>query len=172
MRPYSKKQLGDAKRIFNYRLSRARTVIENAFGILVSRWQILCKTICASPRSATLYVSALVCLHNFLLTEQLQTCHHLETHVYCPPELIDREDENHDFIEGEWRNEIGTGILYDITRLGSNNPPRAAQTMRDLLRDYFVSPVGEEQAPWQYRIAFRGLTINVSNETVLDNGEN
>lgn len=116
MRPYSKRQLGDAERVFNYRLSRARRVIENTFGILVLRWQILSKTICASPRSATLYVSALVCLHNFLLTEQLQVYHQPEAHMYCPPELVDREDENHDFVNGFWRNETGTGVLHDITR--------------------------------------------------------
>lgn len=162
MRPYSKRQLGDAERVFNYRLSRARRVIENTFGILVSRWQILCKTICASPKNVTLYVSALVCLHNFLMTEQLEN--RPETLPYCCNDLIDREDENHDFVPGEWRNETGTGILRDITRLGSNNPPRSAQIMRDTLRDYFVSPAGEEQVPWQYNAAFKGIIVNEPNE--------
>ena len=49
MKPYARKQLDDAKRIFNYRLSRIRRVSENAFGILSSRFRILHTTINLNP---------------------------------------------------------------------------------------------------------------------------
>lgn len=66
MRPYSGRHLSEQKKIFNYRLSRARRTIENTFGILVSRWKIFRKPICAGPDVVDKFVIAAMCLHNFL----------------------------------------------------------------------------------------------------------
>ena len=67
MKPYSRMGLGHDERIFNYRLSRARRVVENAFGILANKFQCLLNaTVYKKTESVKSLVLACVMLHNLL----------------------------------------------------------------------------------------------------------
>ena len=66
LKPYPSRQLDLSKRIFNYRLSRARRVVENVFGILASRFRVFKSTIDMEPEKAQKIVLACCALHNFL----------------------------------------------------------------------------------------------------------
>ena len=69
MRPYpghTRSKMDEKKFIFNYRLSRARRVIENTFGILVARWRIFRSPIKAKTENVEHYLLAAICLHNYL----------------------------------------------------------------------------------------------------------
>ncbi len=49
MRPFPGRTLPRERRVFNYRLSRARLVVENAFGILSSQWRMYRRVIEVQP---------------------------------------------------------------------------------------------------------------------------
>lgn len=66
LRPYSRASLNLSTRIFNYRLSRARRVIENAFGILTKVWRIYGKPIAVDVKHVTKIVLATCVSHNLL----------------------------------------------------------------------------------------------------------
>ncbi|KAK3732051.1 hypothetical protein RRG08_026438 [Elysia crispata] len=51
IRPYPGSDLNDAKRIYNYRLSRARRISENAFGILANRWRMYHRKLSQPPEN-------------------------------------------------------------------------------------------------------------------------
>jgi len=73
LRPYPRSgRLDRRKNVFNYRLSRARRVIENVFGILSARVRIFRKPLVASVSSATRIIKATTCLHNFIIEEELK----------------------------------------------------------------------------------------------------
>ncbi|XP_041366800.1 putative nuclease HARBI1 [Gigantopelta aegis] len=66
MKSYSGRQLTREEMIANYRISRARRVVENAFGIMAQRWRVLLSTMQQMPVTVQTIVEACVCLHNFI----------------------------------------------------------------------------------------------------------
>jgi len=68
MRPYpgSQSKGDNEKSIFNYRLSRARKVVENAFGVLSQKFQIYQRTLQSLPGNTDNILFATFILHNYL----------------------------------------------------------------------------------------------------------
>ena len=138
MKPYPFRQLDQNQRIFNYRLSRTRRVVENAFGILANRFRVFCSTILLHPDTVTKITLASICLHNFLRQHRSE--------AYLPPALADWGDADHRVHEGAWRRD-GLGAMECVQAGRARNPTLTAKLQRSLLRDFFVSPAG--QVPWQ-----------------------
>ena len=66
MKPYpGVQEKGSEKRVFNYRLSRARRVVENVFGILSAKFRVLRKPLLLQPDKAEKIVLACCYMHNF-----------------------------------------------------------------------------------------------------------
>lgn len=146
MKPYPREVLAIKERIFNYRLSRARRIIENSFGILAARCRIFRRPIIAKEQVVINVTKAAIALHNYLMHgRQFESSHH----QYCPPTFVDRDTPS-GLQQGEWRYEVRdyVGLSPLQRQLGSNNYGRNAKLVRELLRDYFNSPAG--QVPWQY----------------------
>jgi hypothetical protein len=66
LRPFSGTHLDMKKRVFNYRLSRARRYGECAFGILTNKWRIFHRPVNISPDFAVDIVKACTVLHNIV----------------------------------------------------------------------------------------------------------
>lgn len=72
MRPYPRaNNLNVQQKVFNYRLSRARRIVECAFGILTARWRIFRRPLSTNIDNAIAIVQASVCLHNFLVQKDI-----------------------------------------------------------------------------------------------------
>lgn len=70
MKPYNKQVLNNNRRIFNYRSSRARRIIENVFGILANSFKIFKKPIKLTSINAKIIVMACCHLHNLLMKQK------------------------------------------------------------------------------------------------------
>ena len=66
MKPIPGKHLLENQRVYNYRLSRARRIVECAFGQLANRWRVLHTKNPLQPEGAIRVVKASCLLHNFL----------------------------------------------------------------------------------------------------------
>lgn len=97
MKPYPFKNINHEQRIFNYRLSRARRVVENAFGILATRFRIFRRKISVNVENVDAIVLACCALHNFLRTKSKN---------YLTNSCTDSENTNdRTYRPGDWRAE-------------------------------------------------------------------
>lgn len=142
MKPHSHRGLNMMQRVFNYRLSRARRIIENVFGIMSARFRVLRKPIHLDAKKTKKVTLACCVLHNYLLMSNKGK--------YAPNGTFDRYDSNGDVIPGDWRNvTIGSiETMYPLQREAHPDPPPSAKEVQKEFTEYFVDE-GEEE--WQYK---------------------
>lgn len=121
MRPYGGNNLTMSKKIFNYRLSRARRYIECTFGILSNKWRIFHRPLNVKPDLAQNIIKACCILHNFVRVRD--GYRYDDTLTVQGLENVPIENHN-------------------VTR-GS----RPAQAVRDKYANYFIT---DGQIEWQY----------------------
>lgn len=146
LKPYPGHYLGVSKNIFNYRISRGRRTIENAFGIMCQRWRQLLKPIVANVDTCEKITKACVALHNFLQCSE-EDLPDVER-TYCPSGYADYIDSTGNLQTGRWRNEAAN--RRSMTRLGSNFSTRDARNNRDKLAEYFQSREGSIPSQYVY----------------------
>ncbi|KAK7904682.1 hypothetical protein WMY93_017289 [Mugilogobius chulae] len=125
MRPYPGPVNNHHMRIYNYRLSRARMVVENAFGILATRWRVLYTRISVQPKNVDAIVIACCILHNYLLspTDNVRLMEEAEAH-------------------GRRMRRIGN--------VGGHRTSNDARAVRQKFCEFFNSPEGSVH--WQDRM--------------------
>ena len=138
LKPYAQRYLDDDKLIFNYRLSRARRVVENLFGIMAKRFRCLLGTLEVQAEKAVAISKACLVLHNLL-----------RDRYGVAAREADEEDENHQVVPGAWRTDA---VMREVDE--EHRAPRAnagGQAIRTTFKAYFNSEAGS--VPWQRRLA-------------------
>ncbi|KAJ8665073.1 hypothetical protein QAD02_006735 [Eretmocerus hayati] len=140
LRPYSGKvNCTLEKRVFNYRMGWPRRMVENSFGILVSRWRIFRKPILMDPVYVIRMVKATVCLHNWLRKSDED---------YIPHGLVDRDCGNGEMIPGTWRDENRNRVTAFQNMLENDcNPNRIGIAVREMFCQLYNTSYA---LPWQY----------------------
>lgn len=138
LKPYGTRGLTAKARVFNFRLSRSRMCVENAFGVLATKFRIFRREIEMMPEGAEIIVSAACALHNMLRRKCGTT--------YMPNNYIDREDYEHRRVDGMWRQEANLDPMRKNTKC---NPLEQARVLRNKLADYFVSRHGSMDGQFQ-----------------------
>ncbi|KAL4153713.1 hypothetical protein QTP88_001546 [Uroleucon formosanum] len=114
--------LNKVKRVFNYRLTRARRYVECAFGILSNKWRIFHRPLDVNVETAICVVKACTVLHNFV-----------------------RQKDGFDFQSDQIEPEIN--CFPNILNAQSFRGGSSANSIRATFAEYFVSKVGS--VPWQ-----------------------
>lgn len=135
MKPFAHRQMTKSQAVYNYRLSRARRIVENAFGIMSSRFRVLLSSINACPAKASTIVMACCYLHNYLRKRNVQA--YLDTGFGVDD--VSSTQVN----EGNFRSDKQPIPLAPTC---SRNATSSAKTVRDAFCNYFNN---EGSVSWQ-----------------------
>lgn len=114
--------------LYNIRLSRGRTSLECAFGMMASKFKILERPINFKTERIEMVIKAICVLHNFICVYNGK---------YSIPQEIQQEDVDillYEDIEGNLEN-------------NRTRPSYSAMEIRERLGQYFVKPYAA--LPWQ-----------------------
>lgn len=146
MKPYPGRNLALSQRVYNYRLSRARRCIENAFGIMSARFRVLRSPVHLDAVKTRKLTLACCALHNFLFandpekytssSNQNQNSDDNIT-IALPKESMYPLEPIDDRIDGNQEPS------------GDTNIPRNAIQVRKALETYFMSDAGK--VDWQFQ---------------------
>lgn len=133
---YAQKELNYEKKVFTYRLARARNVVENAFGLLASRFRILHTYLAMTPTKINYIVLAACVLHNFLIKN---------SSPYVTHNTFDKKNiKTHEIEPGDWRQNS-----VELTPL-RNNPTRNVSTdVKTNRNNYWDYYNGLTKVEWQ-----------------------
>ena len=132
LRPYPGRQIAMDKQLFNYRLSRARRTVENAFGVLAARWRVFHSKIAVDPENVNQIVKATCVLHNML--QRQTTANQLQRLLEDAPDLDNAQ---------KIRPLQGTASRSGLEVL----------SIRDSYKAFFIQ---DESVPWQNEYIRRG----------------
>ena len=131
MRPFSGKSIeaetSQPKRIFNYRIRRARLNVECAFGMLRSKLRLYYRPLATTVNTSIAIVQATCILHNYVRME-------------------DRPHVNESDISQEFKSKRRLNLVNINTQRG-NTASFDSTNIRNHLMEYFMSPAGA--VPWQ-----------------------
>lgn len=134
LQPCSQTNLTKEQRIFNYRLSWARRIVENAYGILNLRFGVFQRAIQVAPDKTKKIVLACCFLHNYL---------RMSTSNICQGSMDMEYQEERRIIEGSWRTQVS---LFNLQHGNNRNSTELAKNVRNNYCQYFNN---EGKIPWQ-----------------------
>lgn len=131
-KPKQRQQLTAEETNFNFRLSRARHCVENAFGLLSQKWACIDSTFLCQPNAVKNIVAACCLLHNFMLNRN--------PNMYIP-HIFEDSFQNGNFVQGQWRqiNFVARPTQHFTQR---NVPMAEGIRIREIIKDFVNSSVG------------------------------
>lgn len=132
LKPYpGNHEKGSLQRIFNYRLCRARRIVENVFGILASVFRVFRSPMLLQPEKTSLVCMTCALLHNFLRRSKTSR------KLYTPSGSLDFEVDG-EIKLGAWRQDTNMTSFTSLPKV-PRKPSQEAKEIQREFADYFFT---------------------------------